>query len=260
MKKRVRTASANGMPYGRRDDVGRHPLAVGQPAEGRRVGAHEPQGERHDADHPDAAEDRRRRGQAAVVDQPLGAPASARCRRPTGPVEATRQGDRSPGVVPAGDDRRHRDQPGAGEPERRRRRTRRRAASAPRPGRAAASDTPPRIAAADDGMRTSRRAMSRATHSPATPPTTKYSVVASEIDGDRPAPLVAERVEVDGQAVEAEARRDGQDDEAAGDDAARRGTRSAPRRARLDRRVVTGARLSRARLVDRGRQRRGRRR
>ncbi len=32
------------------------------------------------------------------------------------------------------------------------------------------------------GMRTSRRAIIRATSSPASPPTMKYSVVASEID------------------------------------------------------------------------------
>ena len=41
---------------------------------------------------------------------------------------------------------------------------------------------------------------------------------------DRPALLVAERVEVDGEAVEAEPRRRRQDDEAAGDDRASRGT------------------------------------
>ena len=51
-----------------------------------------------------------------------------------------------------------------------------------RPGRAAASETPPTMAPATIGMRTSRRAMRRATYSPATPPTTKYSVVASEIE------------------------------------------------------------------------------
>ena len=49
-----------------------HPLAVGHPAERRWLWPDEPQGERHDAEHPDDAEDRRRRRQAVLVDQPLG--------------------------------------------------------------------------------------------------------------------------------------------------------------------------------------------
>ena len=82
-----------------------HALAVGPPAEADGVGTDEPQRERQDAEDPHATEDRCRRRQAAVVDQPLGRrgqhdAAGAEARR------GDREGDRPPHVVPAGDDRR----------------------------------------------------------------------------------------------------------------------------------------------------------
>ena len=89
------------------------------------------------------------------------------------PVDATRQGDRSPDVVPAGDHGRHRDQPGAGEPEGEDAVHDVELPPLRRPDRAAASDAAPAMAPPTIGMRTSRRAISRATYSPVTPPTTK---------------------------------------------------------------------------------------
>ena len=109
----VRTASRSAR---RRRDVGADPLAVGEPAERRRVGPHEPEGERDDAD---AARSTARIGVAAASPRSsISHLASGVSRMPPtdSPVDATDRATERRRVVPAGDHRGHRDSPAPANP------------------------------------------------------------------------------------------------------------------------------------------------
>ena len=216
-KKRVRTASAYAVPYatGGGESL-RRALTVGQPAGARRIGSHEPQRERHGAEHEDQPEPRRAGLEPALVEQPF------RRRRQQDPADRQprrrhRQRDRSAAVEPPRDDRGRRHHPGARPTDRehavddeqlplllhlaedRQRAAGEQAAAHDDEAHVVAGDQPGRPQPDDAADQEEQRRRQRDRR-------------------DVPPALAAERVEVHGEPVEAQARRRGQDDEASGDD------------------------------------------